>query len=226
MAVGKGLALGLLAVLLVGASLGAVLYLGNQGHSGSQTSSTQPTPAKINVFGLVTTVGQGTHMVALSFTDTRTGTNFTAPVTNGSFSINLPNAAVYDVVARWEGNYSWQTGVSDRGDLTVNMSAGSMGAMSYNLQVETPPTTVAVHGTITWYLPSAQPTSVEYTAADGETFTAVVQNSTFSTRLPNQMDYQVKVFWQYSDGTTDYLFAANQTVNEGTGVVGLDLVIN
>jgi len=38
-------------------------------------------------------------------------------------------------------------------------------------------------------------------------------------------DYQVKVFWQYADGTTDYLFAANQTVNEGAGVVGLHLAI-
>jgi hypothetical protein len=225
-AVGKGLALGLLAILLVVASLGAVVYLGNQGHAGSQTSSTLSTPAMVNVFGLVSTVGQGTHMVALSFKDTKTGTNFTAPASNGRFSINLPNAAVYDVVARWAGNYSWQAGAVDRGDLTVNMSAGSMGAMSYNLQVETPSTIVAVHGTITWSLPSAQPTSVMYTAADGETFTAAVQNSTFSTRLPNLMDYQVKVFWQYSDGTTDYLFATNQTVNESIGVVGLDLVIN
>jgi hypothetical protein len=43
--------------------------------------------------------------------------------------------------------------------------------------------------------------------------------------LPNMMDYQVKVFWQYSDGTTDYYFVTNLTVSEGIGVVGLDIVI-
>jgi len=92
-------------------------------------------------------------MVALGFTNTKTGANFTLPVSNGKFSINLPNGAVYDVAAKWAGNYSWQTGVDDRGVLTVNMSNGSMGAMSYDLQLEAPPTIVAAKGTILWTLP-------------------------------------------------------------------------
>jgi len=213
-------------MMLVVAALGASVFLGNPAQSESQTTPNLTSPGTVRLFGLVSTVGQGTSMVALNFIDIKTGTIFTAPVTKGSFSIDLPNGATYDVVARWEGNYSWQTGTIDRGDLTVNMSAGSMGAMSYNLQAETPPTVVAVHGTITWSLSSAQPTSIVYTASDGETFAAAVQNSTFSTRLPNLMDYQVKVYWQYTDGTTDYLFAPNQTVNESTGVVGLDLSIS
>jgi len=78
---------------------------------------------------------------------------------------------------------------------------------------------------MSWTLPSAFPIGVTYTASDGESFQAAVQNATFSTRLPNVMQYQVKVFWQYSDGTTDYLFGANQTINEAAGVVGLNLVI-
>ena len=77
-------------------------------------------------------------MVALTFIDVSSGTNLTTPVSGGTFSIDLPNAAIYDVVARWVGNYSWQAGDMDRGDLTVNMSAGSMGAMSYNLELGDP----------------------------------------------------------------------------------------
>jgi len=225
LAIERGLVLTLFAFLVVASSLGGALYLGIPRHVDSQTTSI-PQPATANVFGLASTVGQGTHMVALTFTDTRTGANFTALVSHGKFSVDLPNGAVYDVVARWAGNYSWQTGVEDRGNLTVNMSAGSMGAMSYNLQLETLPTIVSVHGTILWSLPSAHPVEVVYTASDGETFEAAVQNATFSTRLPNMMDYQVKVFWQYADATTDYLFATDQTVSESIGVVGLDLVIS
>ena len=192
--------------------------------SSSQASSSSPTLANVNVFGLASTVGQGSRLVALSFTSTITGTNLTAPVSNGGFSINLPNGAVYDVVARWAGNYSWQSGSVDRGDLTVNMSAGSMGAMSYNVQVETPPTILVVHGIIGQTLTSAQPFKVVFTAPAGESFNATIQNGSYSARLPNMMDYQVKVFWQYADGTTDYYFVNDLTVNEGLGVVGLDVV--
>lgn len=227
-ALGKAMAMALLAILLIAIAFGAGIYLDVTGYFGTrttQTTSPLPTPATVNVFGLVSTVGQGTHLVALMFTNVNTGVNLTAPVSNGKFSIDLPNGVVYDVVARWAGNYSWQTGDVDRGDLTVNMSAGSMGAMSYNLQVVTPPTILAVQGTILQSITSATPVKVVYTASDGETFEAAVQNTTFSTRLPNMMDYQVKVFWQYADGTTDYYFATNQTVREGVGVTGLDLVI-
>jgi len=213
-----------LAIVLVMAGLALAFFVGNSNPSNSSTTAAQPL-GYVTVFGLASTVGQGTHMVALGFTNNRTGANFTAPVSNGGFSVSLPNGAVYDVAAKWTGNYSWQTGVDDRGDVTVNMSTGSMGAMSYNLQLVTPPTIVAVHGTILWTLPSAHPISVVYTSSDGESFQAPVQNATFSTRLPNMMEYQVKVFWQYADGTTDHLYAANQTVNEGTGVVGVDLAI-
>jgi len=216
---------GFLIVVLVAASSAVALYLSSPERIRSVTT-TPPFPATVNVFGLASTVGQGTHMVALTFSNTKTGANFTAPVSDGKYSVTLPNVSTYEVVARWAGNYSWQAGIGQRGELTVNMTAGSMAAMSYNLQAETPPTVVAVHGTILWSLPSAQPVRVVYTSSDGESIDAAVQNSTFSTRLPNMMDYQVKVFWQYADGTTDYLFGANQTVNEGIGVVGLDLSIN
>jgi hypothetical protein len=215
-------AFGLVVVLVVSGL--ALVFL-----TASPTSSTSTTSSQeleyVTVFGLASTMGGGTHMVALVFTDARTGANFTAPVSDGSFSIGLPNGAVYDVAAKWAGNYSWQVGADDRGDLTVNMSAGSMAAMSYNLQVEAPPTVLAVQGTILWTLPSAHPIGVVYTASDGESFQAPVRNATFSARLPNMMEYQVKVYWEYADGTTDYLFAANQTINEGAGVVGVDIAI-
>ncbi len=222
-AISRGaLAFSLTVILLLSAL--AVAYFAEPLTSSRSSTTSAQKLRNVTVFGLASTVGPGTHLLSMSFADTKTGANFTAPVSDGKFSVSLPNGASYDVVARWAGNYSWQAGANDRGDLTVNMS-GPTAAMSYNLQLETPPTIVAVRGTITWTLPSAYPISVTYTASDGESFQAAVQNSTFSTRLPNMMQYQVKVFWQYSDGTTDYLFGANQIINEAAGVVGLNLVI-
>lgn len=213
-----------LTTILVVSGLALVLSMGDTRSTNSSTTGGPPL-RYVHVFGLASTVGQGTQMGALGFTNTRTGASFSAPVSNGKFSIDLPNGAVYLVTAEWAGNYSWQKGAAGRGDLTVNMSEGSTAAMSHNLILETPPTIVAVYGTILWTLPSAHPVSVVYAASDGESFQAEVHNVTFSTRLPNMMDYQVKVFWQYADGTTDYLFAANQTIDEGVGVVGLDVEI-
>jgi len=222
-AISRGALLLSLVVILLVSALALAYFMEPSSPTHSSTTGT-PRPGNVTVFGLASTVGQGTHVVSLNFTNTKIGMNISATVSDGKFSIALPNGATYDVVARWAGNYSWQTGTNDRGDLTVNMSTGPA-AMSYNLQLETPPTIVAVQGTISWTLPSAFPIGVTYTASNGESFQAAVQNATFSTRLPNMMQYQVKVFWQYSDGTTDYLFGANQTINEAAGVVGLNLVI-
>jgi hypothetical protein len=212
-------------IILVVSGLALVFFDRNSPSGNSSTTSGKPL-ANVTVFGLASTTGHGTHLVELDFTNAKTGATFTAPVPDGNFSIGLPNGAIYKVTAKWAGNYSWQSGAEDRGDLTVNMSAGSIAAMPYNLQLETPLTLVAVQGTVNWTLTSAHPIRVVYTASDGESFEAPVQNATFSTRLPNMMEYQVKVFWQYADGTTDYLFAANQTINEGNGIVGVLLSID
>ena len=197
--------------------------------TGSQTQTTSSSaapPSTVMVFGLVSTVGQGTHVASLTFTNTETGANYTAPMSNGGFSVDVPNQASYDVRIYWVGNYSWQSGVEDRGALTVNMTAGSMAAESYDVQFETPPTVVGIIGTVAWTISSAQPVRVVYTASDGETFQAAVQNGTFITRLPNMMTYHVKVYWQYSNGTSDYYVADDLTVSEGIGVVALDVVIS
>ncbi len=225
---GKVLAF-VLAAIIVASSVAALYFempsrVGTQS-SGSQSSSSFPAPTTVNVFGLASTAANDTHVEELTFTNVKSGQNFTAPITNGGFSVNLPNGFVYHVSVTWAGKYSWQVGVVDRGDLTVNMSAGSMAAQSYNVQLETPPTVVGVHGMITWSIPAGHPIKVVYIASHGESFAAAVQNGTFSARLPIMMDYQVKVFWQYSDGTIDYLFAKNQTISGGVGIVGLDLLI-
>jgi hypothetical protein len=85
---------------------------------------------------------------------------------------------------------------------------------------------VGIIGTVAWTISSAQPVRVVYTASDGETFQAAVQNGTFITRLPNMMTYHVKVYWQYSNSTSDYYVADDLTVSEGIGVVALDVVIS
>ena len=210
------------ALVLVGALLIAAFSLGLLGGG---SSSTTAAPDEVNVFGLVSTLGQGTHMVAVVFTDAVNGRVSNATVSEGRFSVDLPNPGVYNVSCAWVGNYTWQRGVSARGQLTLDVPSGAMPAQSYNFQQETPNTVVAVHGVVSWLIPLAIPTSISFSAADGATFEVPVANGSFSGIVPNLMEYQVRVFWQLADGASDYYFARNLAVNAGLGVVGLDVKI-
>jgi hypothetical protein len=175
----------------------------------------------VTVFGLVSTLGAGTHPTAMVFSSARQGQNFTAPVTNGSFSIKIPNQDSYDVSLKWAGNYTWQTGQTDRGQLTVNMTAGSMGAMSCNVVQMTPSSMVRVEGSISWGVVTSSPVAIKFTAADGEVFQASVSNKTFTTVLPNMMNYNVEVASQNATGYMDWYAFQQLQVNVGINVVGL-----
>lgn len=171
-----GLVIGTLMVVLSASGLYLTTPRGTSSSTSSSSNITQA-PSMVNVFGLASTVGQDTSVVSLTFTNTAAGGSYTVQVSGGRFSVDVPNGVVYHVTARWVGNYSWQAGIEDRGDLTVNMSAGSMASMSYTLQFETPPTIVAVHGTILWTIATAFPAWVDHKASDGESFPTQVQNA-------------------------------------------------
>ena len=180
-----------------------------------------PPGSSVRVFGLVSTMGAGTHPSEMVFTDAESGQVAVAQVSDGGYSIQLPNHRMYNVTVNWGGNYTWQTGGVDLGSMSVDMSEGSMMAQSYNVAQPTPDSEVTVGGSISWQMVTAQPTAVRFTAADGETFEAGVTGLSFSRALPNLMTYEVQIQATNSTGYSEWYDFHELAVFAGTSVLGL-----
>ena len=177
----------------------------------------------MTVFGLVSTTGAGTHPTSMAFVNTTGGGIFTAQLVGNHYSIALPNHVTYNVSLRWAGNYTWQSGEIEIGQLPINMSSGSSMTQSYNVVEDTPNSVLTVSGSISWQIVSSFPGSVKFTAGDGEVFVGnVTQNKTFSVILPNIMTYQVEIGTiTNATGMTEWYYAHELTIDTGTRITGL-----
>ena len=184
-------------------------------------SASPPAAQTVRVFGLVSSLGAGTHPTELVFMDAETGQVAAAAVTDGGFSIQLPNHKVYNATMGWGGNYTWQSGTVDLGQLVVDMSEGSMMAQSYNVAQPTPDSEVIVSGSMVWQAVTAQPTAIKFTASDGETFQTSVSGTNFVISLPNLMTYEVQVQATNSTGYSDWFYFHPVPVYAGISVVGI-----
>ncbi len=186
--------------------------------------SASPSSAQeVRIFGLVSSLGAGTHPTELVFIDAETGQVAAAAVTDGGFSIQLPNHSVYNVTMGWSGNYTWQSGSVDLGQLSVDMSEGSMMAQSYNVAQPTPDSEVTVSGSLVWQSVTDQPAAIKFTASDGETFQTSVSGTNFVLSLPNLMTYEVQVQATNSTGYSDWFYFHQAPVYAGVYVVGITL---
>lgn len=217
----KVFVVGLLVAIVVSAAVIAVLY-GALGGTTSSSSSTSAEPGYVNVFGLVSTLGTGTHPTSMVFGSAGSHQKFEAPVSGGRFSVDVPNHDVYNVTMRWSGNYSWQAGETAGDKLTVNMSAGSHAAMSYNVVKPTPESVLVVDGTVAWQMVTSNPVAVRFTAADGTNITATVTaGRTFSLRLPNMMNYSVDIQSGNATARGEWYYAHQLEVRAGVNVIGI-----
>ncbi len=215
----------LTAVLLLSGLVIAVYVTGSITSSSSTTGGT--TLSGVTVFGFVRTTGEGTHPISLVFVSPRTSTPFEAQVSNGRFSVELPNQETYNVTATWAGNYTWQHGETAVGQLPINMSAGSKGAQSYDVVEQTPDSVVGVAGTLAWQIVTSSPANIRFTASDGENFTTTISaDKTFSIRLPNLMNYEVYVQSKNATGYGDWYYMHQLEVRAGVRVVGLEVNIS
>lgn len=218
------------ALLLLAVAMAVVFYIGQSGTTSSTTSTTSSSTAQaesVSVFGLVSTTGAGTHPLSMVFTSLTTHGTFSASVSSGRFSTQLPNHDTYNVTMNWAGNFTWQHGQAASGTLSLNMSAGSNMAQSYNQVLPTPDSIVAVNGTIPWQAVTSSPVGIRFTATDGENFTtAVSANHTFSLRLPNVMNYEVYIQSRNSTGNEDWYYAHTLGVSAGVNVIGLEVRIS
>lgn len=185
------------------------------------SSSTQSTSSTVQVFGLVSVTGAGTHPTYILFTNAQTGQPTQAPVVAGHYSVQLPNHMTYNVSLGWSGNYTGQAGREPMGQLSVDMAEGSMMAQSYNVVQQTPASMVWVNGTIAWGMITASPSAIRFTASDGENFTAAVQGRAFAVRLPNMMTFEINVESRNSTGYTEWFYFHQLEVNAGLNVVGI-----
>jgi hypothetical protein len=223
----RALAAGAVVVLVILAAL--VFVFPRSGSGALKSSSTLTATASVTVFGLVSTTGPGTHATSMIFTSERDGQTFIAPTSwpgTGRFSIELPNDDKYGVAVGWAGNYSWQQGQTDQGVMSLNVSAGSQAAQSYNVVFPTPDAVVLVDGAVAWQINGSNPIAIRFTAGDGQNFTAAVANQgTFSIRLPNLVTYEVSVQSQNATGYSDWYYAHQMVISAGVNVVGLTVRI-
>jgi flagellin-like protein len=179
------------------------------------------TTSTVRVFGLVSTMGTGTRPMDLVFTDAQSGAATTAPISDGRYSVQLPNHKAYNVSLRWGGNYSWQVGSVDMDEMMVDMQEGSMMSQSYNVVQPTPDSEVWVNGTLLWQMVTSSPTAIKFTASGGQTFEASVVGRAFSIELPNMMTYEVNVGATNATGYTEWYYFHQLDVSAGINVVGL-----
>jgi hypothetical protein len=210
----------MLLLLIFAAGTAAVILIGSQ-HNTATSSVTAKSENNVTVFGLVSTLGVGTHPTAVAFSS-KDAHVFIAEVSGNHFSIELPNVQTYNVSLRWAGNYSWQAGEILLGSLPINMSLGSSMAQSYNIEQMTPNSVITVVGSLTWQIVTLNATSIKFTASGGEEYvTNVSQNKTFSLNLPNMMTYEIDIGAQNASGYTEWYYASQLEVNAGIRVTGL-----
>ena len=191
----------------------------------STTSTSTPpltTPPNATVFGLVSTIGNGTQDTEVIFTSS-TGDTYIAPVTDGHFSIQLPNPGTYNVTTKWKGLYPWQNGTNFKGQAILNWGPGSKATQSFNIEEETPESLIKVSGAITLKGSVANPILVRFIMTDGQILEAAVKYTIYSIDLPNMMTYTISVMWEDADSNTGWSNADPVTIQASPGIKGQSL---
>lgn len=201
-----------------------VVYSNNL-HSLSNTKYNQqpftkpnPSPTLILVSGNTSSGGQGTQASNVTFTGS-SGNNYTANVSNGQYSIQLPNLDNYNIIVKWVGSYPWQNGISQPTQFSLNQEgAGASANINVNLKVNSPNSIITYSGTANTINNTKYSLTIIFTSSNnGQTFNGQVVNNTYSIQLPNLQGYTVQLHWQ---GPSNYSGACNAgtvTINVPAG---------
>ncbi|MHB1868026.1 MAG: hypothetical protein ACYCPP_03675, partial [Nitrososphaerales archaeon] len=156
--------------------------------SASKNWNVQIPDSEVTVSGTVLASGSGTGATQISFYGV--SGNFSAVISNGKYSIVLPNTVTYEVTIHWSGSYSWQSGYVTY-QLSVFAGAGSS-SFSASWIVPTPNSTVTVSGSVASQ--SGSPLEIQFISTYGQVFGASVVNNQYSIVLPDDMNYTVMIF--------------------------------
>ncbi len=181
------LILSIVAVIVLAAAVGTLFFVGN-----SPIGISSLGPPTVTVSGHLSSSGQGTKIVGVTFAD-KSGNKFDANVSNNQYSIPLKNPGEYDVQIRWAGSYSWQTGnVIDQFNVSQGFGASSTVTKDWN--VSTPNSQITVSGQVSTSGEGSRATGISFNGKGG-IFPASLTNNQFSVTLPNLDNYAVSVQW-------------------------------
>ena len=173
-------------------------------------------PSVVTVSGTATATGQGTQDVSVIFVDPNTGTSYTATVSNGQYSLQMPNVATYNVQVKWTGQYPWQSGTdSVNGSLQLNTDGPQLG---YDITDRTPNSVITVSGTATTTGFQTQPTAIIFTDSQGNVHSANVVGGAYAISLPNGTTYSVQIQWGGLLGSSGKANAGTLSLYEGPGI--------
>jgi hypothetical protein len=148
--------------------------------------------SQITVSGNIATDGQGTQATGVVFS--YAGTNYTAAVSNGHYSLNLPNMRSYSFLVEWSGAYQWQSGTTPSNSIQVNQGPGAT-AQTNSAQIQTPNSIVTVSGNAATTTFGTHPTQITFTLPSGQQYAIQVTNGQYSIQLPNLSTYSVSISW-------------------------------
>lgn len=161
----------------------------------SQTStsvssgSTQNSPSVVDVSGLVSTTGIATEGSSITFSDATS--TYSSDITNGAFSIALPNDESYGVSVSWKGEYVWQFGaVREQLQLFQNRPF-----LTINWRLQTPDSEVNMSGNLSPTGLDTQATQIFFSGVHGS-YIGTVASGKYSLLLPNQASYAVSAAWR------------------------------
>jgi hypothetical protein len=188
--------------------------------SAQSTITSAPASTSMGILsGSVTPAGEGTRATTIIFIGSTRA--YTAPVTNGSYSIFLPSPGGYLVSVKWQGNYSWQSGSEFSYPSTVDLAPGN-GSAHQDFVVATPDSIIKLSGRASTFGIGTHPTSVLFVYQDLR-LNSTVNEGNYSIGLPNMANYSTTFAWSGSypwqkgvANSTDVL------VDQGPGMVAQD----
>ena len=149
----------------------------------------QTPDSTVEVLGNIATTGTGTYATQVAFASTHGVYNQT--VSQGEYVVSIPNDDNYNVSARWNGEYVWQTGSSIVG--TLNLTTTSIVTSNWSLQ--TPNSMVTLSGNLTASGIGTRPTNMTFVHGNVSSYTTSIVGTHYSISLPNEATYSVSVGW-------------------------------
>src|SRR5712692_3173447 len=99
----------------------------------------------VTMSGSVTSSGSGTTVTGVTYS--AKGLSFSATPSGGRYTVQVPNLASFNTSVSWAGSYSWQSGSTKTGAVSVFLTPGQTTA-SQDLSTATPNSVVIISGSL------------------------------------------------------------------------------
>lgn len=179
-----------------------------------------PTYSSVVTFsGKLSPTGSGTKITGIEFVSIQ-GSNYSSSVSNGSYTIELPNHDSYEAYATWSGNYSWQSGSLALGSIQTNTS------LMKDWEVSTPSSQIVVSGSVYTTGTGTNASALTFQGNEGTTYYVGVSGGKYSVELPNIQSYNISISWRGEFAFQSGLVARTLALSEAPAVTSLSADFN